>query len=169
MRTREEVKYNPIDFEVDRAIGLTLPLTNDKSIAKKYYAAAAGIAGNVEDSSSTHTGGKAQGGFALSYTTKEQASSNLRNLVLTTQGERIMHPNFGCNVWATLFENATPELISRLKVRIQDQVKIWLPYLNLMDVAIASVENNQLNISIDFALYNNTMDRETIVINVRNL
>ena len=80
-----------------------------------------------------------------------------------------MHPNFGCNVWATLFENATPELISRLKVRIQDQVKIWLPYLNLMDVAIASVENNQLNISIDFALYNNTMDWETIVINVRNL
>ena len=169
MRTREEVKYNPIDFEVDRAIGLTLPLTNDKSIAKKYYAAAAGIAGNVADSSSTHTGEKAQGGFALSYTTKEQASSNLRNLVLTTQGERVMHPNFGCNVWATLFENATPELISRLKVRIQDQVKIWLPYLNLMDVAIASVENNQLNISIDFALYNNTMDRETIVINVRNL
>jgi phage baseplate assembly protein W len=169
MRKREEVKYNPIDFEVDRAIGLTLPLTNDSSIAKKFYASATGLAGNVEDSSSTHGGGKAQGGFHQSYTTKEQAASNLRNLVLTTQGERYMHPNFGCNVWSTLFENATPELIGRLKIRIQDQVKLWLPYLNLMDVYIAEMENNTLTISIDFALYNNTMDRETIVINVRNL
>ena len=169
MRTREEVKYNPIDFEIDRAIGLTLPLTNDSKSALKFYPKAPGVEGDVEDATSLHSGKKEQGGFHLSYTTKEQASSNLRNLVLTSKGERIMHPNFGCNVWSTMFEHATPELISKLKVTIKKQVAIWLPYINLMDVTIDSMENNRLNIAIDFALYNNTMDRETIVINVRNV
>jgi phage baseplate assembly protein W len=167
MRKREEVKYNPIDFEVDRAIGLTLPLTNDTSITSK-YSPSTGITGDVEDASSTHGGGKAQGGFHLSYTTKEQAASNIRNLVLTSQNERVMHPNFGCNVWATMFENKTPQVVNELKERIQKQVKIWLPYINLMDVTVKDTDSNELHISIDFALYNNTMDRETIVINVRN-
>jgi len=36
MRKREEFRYNPIDFEKDRAIGLTLPLTNDSSAVTKF-------------------------------------------------------------------------------------------------------------------------------------
>ena len=167
MKKRIEVKYNPIDFEVDRAIGLTLPLTNDRSIAEKYFPTT-GFAGNSEDTSATRGGTKTQGGFHLSYTTKEQAVSNIRNLVLTSTGERVMHPEFGCNVWATMFENSTKQVIVELKKRIEKQVEYWLPYINLMDVAIESFDNNSLNISIDFALYTNTIDREVIVIEVRN-
>ena len=166
MRTREEVKYNPIDFELDRAIGLTLPMTNDGLVASKYMPTT-GISGG-ESTSATRGGTKLQGGFHLSYTTKEQAFSNLRNLVLTSTGERVMHPNFGCNVWTVLFEPLSQGSVNRLTERIKKQVAMWLPYINLMKVNIDFSEENQLNITIDFALYTNTMDRETIVINVRN-
>ena len=177
MKTREEVKYNPIDFEVDRAIGLTLPLTNDAIIAQKF---SLGTSWHTGSASEIGVGGadvaevirgteKEPGGFHLSYTTKEQAASNIRNLVLTTKGERVMHPEFGCNIYGILFEHSSKEMIGSLKKRIEDQVKLWLPYINLLDVRIDDVEDNKLAIAIDFALYNNTMDRETIVIDVRNL
>jgi phage baseplate assembly protein W len=42
--------------------------------------------------------------FNLSYSTEEQALSNLTNLILTRQGERIMQPFFGTTLQDSLFE-----------------------------------------------------------------
>ena len=42
--------------------------------------------------------------FPVNYTTLSQAKDNLRNLILTRKGERLMQPEFGCDVWKTLFE-----------------------------------------------------------------
>ena len=143
MRKREEFRYNPLDFEKDIAIGLTLPLTNDNSVADKYLPdnwAGKGLDKDVNTglpitsvaTSPTKDEQKSdtQGDFHLSYTTKEQSFSNLRNLVLTNRGERVMHPEFGCDVWATLFDNITPGIIKSMKKRIEKQVSIWLPNIN---------------------------------------
>tara|TARA_R100000315_G_C5232782_1_gene143819 strand:- start:1503 stop:2066 length:564 start_codon:yes stop_codon:yes gene_type:complete len=186
MRKRQEFRYNPLDFEVDVAIGLTLPLTNDMSIAEKYLpdngagkglnATAAGVAVTSVQNDPTKDKQKSstQGDFHLSYTTKEQTFSNLRNLVLTNRGERVMHPEFGCDIWASLFDNITPNIIKSMKKRIEKQVSIWLPYVNLIDVRIKHNDTqtggtpNQLNIAIDWAQYGNYMDKETVVIEVGN-
>jgi len=61
-----------------------------------------------------------------------------------------------------------------MKKRIEKQVAIWLPYINLMDVRIKHNDNqvggspNQLNIALDWAQFGNYMDKETIVIEVGN-
>jgi phage baseplate assembly protein W len=42
--------------------------------------------------------------FATNYTTLTQAKDNLKNLILTKKGERLMQPEFGCDIWLVLFE-----------------------------------------------------------------
>ena len=177
MRPRKEFRYNPIDFEKDIAIGLTLPLTNDKGGFTKfdvsYTDAGVAITGssdlnlsNIDDYHGS-TKSDSHGDFALSYTTIEQARTNLKNLVLTNRGERVMPPEFGCDVWASMFENITPSLLSRIKDRIIKQVEIWLSYVNILDIDISRTRHNEnrVNISITFALFNDSMNKETITIN----
>ena len=53
--------------------------------------------------------------FNLSYSTEEQALSNLKNLILTRQGERIMQPLFGTNLQDSLFEQNDDLLKSSIK------------------------------------------------------
>ena len=47
------------------------------------------------------------GFFNQSKTVKEQAFSNLKNLILTIKGERVGQPEFGCDVHRIVFEPIT--------------------------------------------------------------
>jgi|TARA_R100000458_G_C8105308_1_gene130337 phage baseplate assembly protein W len=167
-RPRETFRYNPIDFEKDIAIGLTLPLTNDSTAAYKYDEAP-GVTASLTDDQGLHDSDKSatQGDFHLSYTTLEQAKSNLRNLVLTNRGERVMHPEFGCDIWASLFNNITPQLLNAIKDNIYRQVSIWLSYINLLDVRVQQTKENEnrVNIKLTYALYDDSINKETITIN----
>jgi len=168
--SRETYRYNPIDFEKDVAIGLTLPLTNDASAAFKYDpVGSSNVAASLTDTQGLHGSAKSNshGDFHLSYTTLEQAKSNLRNLVLTNRGERVMHPEFGCDIWASLFQNITPQLLTAIKENIYKQVSIWLSYINLLEVTVRRMEKNQnrVNIGITYALFDDSINKETITIN----
>jgi len=169
---RQTFRFNPIDFEKDIAIGLTLPMTNDASAAHKYdtVSTTSGIgAGSLTDDQGLHgsTKSSTHGDFHLSYTTLEQAKSNLRNLVLTNRGERVMHPEFGCDIWASLFQNITPQLLVAIEENIYKQVSIWLSYINLLNVGIKRMKDNQnrINIAITYALFDDSINKETITIN----
>ena len=63
--------------------------------------------------------------------------SNLRSLLLTNWGERVMHYDYGCNMREFLFEPATPELRGRIASRVQDQLNKWLPYLSLAELYVS--------------------------------
>jgi phage baseplate assembly protein W len=78
-----------------------------------------------------------------------------------------MHPEFGCDIWASLFENITPSLLGRIKDRIIKQAGIWLSYVNILNVDIERARHNEnrVNIAITFALFNDSMNKETITIN----
>ena len=42
--------------------------------------------------------------FNQSFTTKQQVSSNIKNLLLTKKGERLLQPNFGSGLQELLFD-----------------------------------------------------------------
>ena len=68
------------------------------------------------------------GHYALNKTFKEATKQNLKNLVLTVPGEKIMNPNFGAGIHQMLFEqDKTPYCFIRtVYSTISDQSKAEL-------------------------------------------
>lgn len=57
--------------------------------------------------------------------------ANLRSLLLTNWGERVMHNDFGCNLREFVFEPQTKSLKPRIADRIKGQISRWMPFLVL--------------------------------------
>ena len=111
--------------------------------------------------------------FSVNYTTLTQAKDNLKNLILTHKGERIMNPEFGCDIWKLLFEPIIEEEIDKqIENTIVDAVSIWLPYLNideiLFDYDSNDIDNHTINLDIKFSLVSNPNLGESVQINVNN-
>lgn len=133
-----EVKINALDLDVDSGIGILLDITSPT--------------GRI---------------FNISYTTMDQAKTNLKNLILTNTGERIMQPEFGCDIRKLLFEQITPELRIELINRIKSKIKFWLPYITVNGLDIRLLYDfNQIEFSIDFGLFDNKFDTENITFKV---
>ena len=100
------------------------------------------------------------GWFDQSFTTLDAAKSNLRNLLLTMKGERLMQPNFGTDLMKLVFEQDDGTLVDRIRETIIDAVEFWLPYLNINTIEVNdSVESddmnfNRFNIKLVFSIKN---------------
>jgi phage baseplate assembly protein W len=93
------------------------------------------------------------GVFKKTYSTKEQIKSNLINLLLTDNGERIMNPNFGCNLRRFLFSGITNDNISLLKDNLITKISIYVPEITVTDIILApDTDNNLLDLTIDYYL-----------------
>ena len=56
--------------------------------------------------------------------------SNLKNLLLTKKGERVLQPNFGSGLQSLLFEPIDETFETRVADTITESVSQWLPYIN---------------------------------------
>lgn len=72
--------------------------------------------------------------FNSSYTTQDQAKSNLINVLLTEPGERVMEPNFGVGLKKLLFENQIKE--DEIEGRIKDQCAFYVPEVDITNLII---------------------------------
>ena len=113
------------------------------------------------------------GVFSTNYTTLTQAKDNLKNLILTKKGERLMNPDFGCDVWLVLFEQMDGDTIeSRIETAILDAVDTWLPYLNLTSIVFDyddnDIDTNRISLDIQFSLASNPNLTESVQVNINN-
>jgi len=83
------------------------------------------------------------GPYRLTKTLQENVQQNFKNLMLTNPGERVMIPAFGAGIRQLLFEPITEELFSRVRSRIFNQVRIYMPFVNVEDVAFNTLSNRQ--------------------------
>tara|TARA_B100001094_G_scaffold328439_1_gene388865 strand:+ start:2246 stop:2863 length:618 start_codon:yes stop_codon:yes gene_type:complete len=137
--------YNPIDIEEDIAIGVMLPFNGANNAVAEFkptdaYESVSGSAATTVNASAKKIPGK----FPLSYTTEEQALSNLKNLLLTYPGERYMQPTFGVRIKDRVFEPNSPELVVKLNKEIQDAISYWLPYIKVSAINIDNKEKDGL-------------------------
>ena len=87
--------------------------------------------------------------FKGTQTFKEQVKSNLINLVLTEQGERVNEPNFGVGLKRLLFEqNINKE---NLEEKINFQIGFYIPEITLMLVSVGSIDDkNKVYLTISY-------------------
>lgn len=68
-------------------------------------------------------------GYALTKTFLESSRQNLKNLILTIPGERMMIPDFGVGIKRFLFQNHGPAVYSEIHSRIMNQVNTYMPFI----------------------------------------
>jgi len=81
------------------------------------------------------------GFFKATKTSLETARSNLRNLLLTVKGERLMQPRFGVHPRRMLFENRFDA--EAYKAELAMQVATYLPYISIKEIAITTSEEDE--------------------------
>jgi len=110
------------------------------------------------------------GYFEQAFTSFDQAKTNLKNLLLTRKGERIMQPNFGTGLHSLLFEPMTDEYESKLRDTITRNVSYWLPYINIKDIEVEMTnelkDKNQANLYLQFTV-GNQIDLQEITFTVQ--
>ena len=98
------------------------------------------------------------GAYDLNTTFVELAKQNLKMVLLTVPGERIMYPNFGVGLSRYFWEQNIPGTYDDIRSKITEQVSIHLPYIRLLDIRFNVPENNPdlfpntVSISIDFEI-----------------
>ena len=84
---------------------------------------------------------------------------NLRSLLVTNWGERVMHYNFGCNLREFLFEQIRDGSLKELIAdRIMNQVTTWMPFVTLDELNVvfsdedASIPDQAIGVRIKFRI-----------------
>ena len=112
------------------------------------------------------------GAYKLLKTITEVSKQNLKMLVLTAPGERVMEPDFGVGLRRYLFELATTGLEESIRQRIIDQTRRYLPYIRLSEVLVAtaqtdpSVPDNNLAVRIVYSVPSARASRQTLDVKV---
>ncbi len=78
------------------------------------------------------------GAYGLNREIESFAQQNIKTVVLTSPGERIMEPEFGVGIRRLLFEQNTSDLIGVLEGRVRSQVRRYVPFVDLKNVSVRS-------------------------------
>jgi hypothetical protein len=81
--------------------------------------------------------------FNQAFTTIEQAKSNIKNLLLTNRGERVMQPEFGSGLRELLFNFNDNKLETDIEDTIVNSLEYWLPYVIVDDIVIEQSDGNK--------------------------
>jgi phage baseplate assembly protein W len=107
------------------------------------------------------------GVFNSTYTTKDQIKSNLVNLLLTDVGERVMNPNFGCNLKRFLFEGITDNNLELLVNSLGNSISIFVPEITVTNISVVPTpDSNLIDLTINYYLnISETPDEVTVQFN----
>ena len=140
-----------LDSEDNTAIGISLPITKGLN-----------------------------GYFDQEFTTIKQLKHNIKNLILTMKGERIMLPTFGTEIYSLLFEQDDGTMSEKIRESVLEALKNWLPFVKLENLEVLSLEGdrpgerndgiethrNSFQIKLDFSLQNDPTMLESISLQV---
>jgi phage baseplate assembly protein W len=110
-------------------------------------------------------GDDVNGYFASTATTLQAAKTNVKMLLETGQGERLMQPQLGTGLRRYLFEQASDELRIMIENDIVDSFAMWLPFLTVTDITI-NMTNNTLDVSVSFELSSNPGSTASVAVSI---
>ena len=82
------------------------------------------------------------GPYNLNTTYEDMVTQNLKMLILTIPGERMMDPRFGVGLRRYLFEFNGRQTYERIRDGIEQQVSVYLPFIRIDNINFDVPENN---------------------------
>jgi len=94
----------------------------------------------------------------------EDIDSSIRMVLTTAPGERLMRPEFGCDIWELLFEPINANTIGLMREAVRIAISRWEPRVTLEDVTVEPHPDRQgaVNIQLDYVV-RTTNDRRNLV------
>lgn len=109
------------------------------------------------------------GPYQLNKTLKETFRQNLRMLLLTMPGERIMVPEFGVGIYGFLFDGVNDDTFSLISQAIKEQVDFYMPSVNLEEINFltsdedSTLQINEVRISVKYNILPFNQSDELII------
>ena len=86
---------------------------------------------------------------------------SLKNLIFTSHYERPFHPEIGCKIKNSLFDNIMPSTAITIQRSIEEVVDNFEPRVDLTSVrVIAQPDENAYNVTIKFFIINESLARQ---------
>ena len=93
-------------------------------------------------------------GFSLNKTLQSVLKQNLKHVLLTIPGERMMNPYFGAGLIRYLFDNISPTMQQQIEADILKQAQLYVPGVKIVDVDFfvsnEPIANTLMSISIHY-------------------
>ena len=108
-------------------------------------------------------GVNAQGGFALTDE-RAEVEQAIGLVLMTSPGERVMRPSFGCRLQELLFQPNDGQTAAMAERYVEDALGMWEPRIIVQSVTAVPDEDSdgRLNIYIEYEL-KATNDRRSLV------
>ena len=81
-------------------------------------------------------------GFRTIKSFRKLIKQNLKMLILTNKGERVMIPNYGVGINQFLFEQYNSSTFARIETEILEQVSMYMPVVNILELMFIPNETN---------------------------
>jgi uncharacterized protein len=118
-----------------------------------------------------HKSNGTEGWFASTQYTIDAVKQNVKLLLQTRKGERLMQPDLGIDLYKFLFEQITTNVVLQIKAEIIDTFTAWLPFVNIVDIKVQPGENydvgvNSINIYLEFSLNSDPRTLESVQVTI---
>lgn len=101
---------------------------------------------------------------------KSLIRSSLQRILMTNKGERVMLPEFGCDLNKYIFEPADSFLEAEIKNEILTAIQKWEPRVTVKSISMKFENGNALVIAIPYTINGtDTSDTVNYVIKSKNL
>lgn len=116
------------------------------------------------------------GYFEQNQTTLEAVKEDIKTLLLTKKGERLIHADLGTNI--SIFEGALweqfnrQELETRLTSEIQDALEKWMPFVTLQSLQVntrdddPNLDYNEFVVLMNYILTDASAAQDSIQIRI---
>ena len=108
--------------------------------------------------------GTPDGYITSTKTTIDAVKNDIKLLLMTQKGERLMQPNLGMDIRKFLFEQITEDITIQIENDIVDTFSTWLPFVELREINIDKGDQdlNRLGIDIKFNIRNAPTELESV-------
>ena len=90
-------------------------------------------------------------GFSTNKTSLETIKQDLKMLLLTNPGERMMNTDYGVGIKKILFEQKATRTNNVIISNIQNQVKKYMSFVSITNLEISDIEDKENSIYVSLS------------------